>query len=118
VLIAFNVWLAVDAATASAIARSVRTSGGGPPGVRALGFFLGGERGPLSQVSMNLIDPEATGIDDAFDAVSAAASRRGAPIVATEIVGLVPERFLPDPNKDAARLLMTPGRSLESALRS
>jgi hypothetical protein len=38
------------------------------------------------------------------------------PIIRTELVGLVPERYLPDPNAAAAQLLSEPGRSLEAAL--
>ena len=113
VLIAFNVWLRAGEDEARAIAEGVRTSGGGPPGIRALGVALGDG---VSQVTMNLIDPAAIGIDDAFELVAAGADAVGAEITATEIVGLVPDRFLPDPDATAARLLMESGRSLESAL--
>jgi glutamate formiminotransferase len=111
-LIAFNVWLEGDASVAAAIAARVRTSGGGPPGVRALGLAMG-DRGH-AQVSMNLTDPATTGIDRVFEAVEALAEKEGVRIAATEIVGLVEERFLP--KGKAARLLMAPGRSVESAL--
>ena len=113
VLIAFNVWLRVDGEVAKQIASEVRTTGGGPPGIRALGVPL--EDG-LSQVTMNLIEPAVTGIDESFAVVAAGAAARGAEVTATEIVGLVPERFMPDPDATAARLLREPGRSLESAL--
>jgi glutamate formiminotransferase len=66
---------------------------------------------------MNLTRPWETGIDDAFAVVEEAATRMGVPIAATEIVGLVPEASLPNPDKKAARLLIAPGRSVESALR-
>ena len=112
-LIAFNVWLQADSATARSIAAAVRSSGGGPPGIRALGLRIDEL---LSQVSMNLVDPEVTGIDMAFEAVRAAAAERGAEIHASEIVGLVPERYMPDPDAQSARLLMTPGRCLDPLL--
>jgi glutamate formiminotransferase len=112
-LIAFNVWLKADSASARDIAAAVRSSGGGPPGIRALGLRIDDF---LSQVSMNLVDPEITGIDAAFEAVHAAAAERGAEIHATEIVGLVPERYMPDPDAQAARLLVTPGRCLDPLL--
>lgn len=112
-LIAFNVWLATDEARADQIAQAVRESGGGAPGIRALGLDMGHGR---SQVSMNLIDPAVTGIEAAFDLVEREARVVGARVLATEIVGLVPERFLPGPETQAARLLVTPGRSLESVL--
>jgi glutamate formiminotransferase len=65
---------------------------------------------------MNLTDPEVTGIDDAFDVVARAARTQGVKVIATEIVGLVPERFMPDQDAEAARLLIKPGRSVETAL--
>jgi glutamate formiminotransferase len=73
--------------------------------------------GDEMQISLNLVEPARTGIDQAFAAVSRSAKRHRAPLVATEIVGLVAERYLPDPNGEAARLLMRPGRSLESVWR-
>ena len=114
VLIAFNVWLQAPVEVARTIARAVRVASGGPPRLRALGLDI--DDAPTSQVAMNLIDPERTGIDRAFEAVQANAARFEARILATEIVGLVPERFLPDPDAQAARLLMAPGRSIEAAL--
>jgi glutamate formiminotransferase len=115
VLIAFNVWIDAGVEAAREIASSVRSEAGGLPGIRALGLWLGSRS--LSQVSMNLVDPPTTGIDSAYDAVEREAIAAGVDIVATEIVGLVPERFMPDPDAQAARLLVKPGRSLESALR-
>ncbi len=109
-LIAFNVWLECDVGAARKIASEVRKL----PGVRALGLAMGG---PFSQVSMNLIAPEETSIDAAFDAVETAAVVSGVLVTGTEIVGLVPERHLPDPEREAARKLIAPGRSLESVLR-
>lgn len=112
-LIAFNVWLHGDARIARAVAARVRSAGGGPPAVRALGLAVDADR---SQVSMNLVDPATTGIEQAFEEVEKSALAAGARVAATEIVGLVPERYAPDPKSKAARLLMRPSRSLESAL--
>lgn len=111
-LIAFNVWLQGGVDLARRIAAGVRSSGGGPPGVRAIGVRVGDR----SQVSMNLVAPEVTGIDAAYEAVEARVGELGGLVTATEIVGLVPERYRPAPNRQAARLLTTPGRTLESAL--
>ena len=113
-LIAFNAWLRCDLREARAIAAVVRETSGGLPGVRALGLVLA--RSGMSQVSMNLTKPAVTGIDDAFETVAAEARRRNIAVTSTEIVGLVPARFMPDPTREAARLLMKPGRSLESLL--
>jgi glutamate formiminotransferase len=108
VLIAFNVWIEADPATARAIARAVRS-----PAVRALGLPM---REGTAQISMNLIAPQRIGVDRVFATVEGECRRHEIRVTATEIVGLVPERFMPDPSKEAARLLMQPGRSLESAL--
>ena len=112
-LIAFNVWLKCHIATARWIAGELRSS---PTlgGVRALGLPIDSE---LCQVSMNLTDPDATGAQEAFEATVALATQRGAGVSRTEIVGLVPERYLPPPDATAARLLIKPGRSVEAALR-
>lgn len=112
-LIAFNIWLRGSGAAAEAVAARVRTAGGGPEGIRALGWSMSES---LAQVSMNLVAPDQTGIDRAWDEVARWCRHENLDIVATELVGLVPERYLPDPNKEAARLLIEPGRSLETAL--
>lgn len=112
-LIAFNVWLRSSIDQARAAATSVREATGGPPGIRAFGLRVDDR---LTQVSMNLVDPATTGVDAAFAAVERAAEGVGAMVVATELVGLVPARFMPDPHKEAARLLIEPGRTLEAAL--
>ncbi|MFN2587613.1 MAG: glutamate formiminotransferase [Actinomycetota bacterium] len=112
VLVAFNVWLRCDAATAREIAATVRADRA-LAGVRALGFDLGGGR---AQVSMNLTEPARTGVDAVHGAVAALAADLGVRVLGTEIVGVPPERFMPDPDAQAARLLIKPGRSLEAAL--
>ena len=62
-LVAFNLLLDTDrVGAAKRIAASLRESGGGPPGVRALGFFLEG-RGQ-AQVSVNLTDCDRTSLLD------------------------------------------------------
>jgi glutamate formiminotransferase len=112
-LIAFNVNLAADLPAARSIASSLRGTTGGLPGVRALAFPL---RQGTSQISMNLTEPHRAGIDAAFDAIVAAAAERGLRIEGCEVVGLVTERFLPTPGKQAARLLQQPDLCLESKL--
>jgi glutamate formiminotransferase len=114
-LIAFNVNLRSQPTIARSIAASVRESGGGLPGVRALAFPLQPE---ICQISMNLTQPELIGIDLAFDAVAVAARSATAEVIECEVVGLVPARFLPDPEKQAARLLKQPDLCLEAKLRS
>ena len=67
---------------------------------------------------MNLVSPDETGIDRAFEELARRAQQEGVDVIGSEIVGLPLERHLPDPQREAARLLIKPGRSLESALRS
>ena len=80
--------LDVDLAVARSVARVVRERDGGLPGVRALGFALGSKgRG---QVSMNLTDLAATGVEAACEAVRRAVADRGGHVTAVELVGLLP----------------------------
>jgi glutamate formiminotransferase len=102
-LIAFNVYLdGTDEDAAREIARAVRTSGGGLPALRAIGFLVP-ERGSVT-VSMNLVDHEVTGIVDAFDAVAREAGSRGLGITDSEIVGLVPEAAITEGDIARVRL--------------
>jgi glutamate formiminotransferase len=89
VLIAYNVWLAGDDLDAArAIARTVRTSGGGLPAVQALGLPLASRR--RAQVSMNLLDYRVTPLPAVFDRVRAEAARVGVLVDRAELVGLAP----------------------------
>lgn len=93
-LVAFNLYLdGTDEATAKAIARSVRESGGGLPSVRAIGFAVP-ERNGVVTLSMNLVDHEVTGLRAAFDRVSLLAAEHGMAVTDSEIVGLVPASAL------------------------
>lgn len=92
-LIAFNINLRTeDVLLARKIASVVRARGGGLPFVKALGFELS-SRG-LVQVSMNLVNYEATGITQAYEAVRRAAAALQVEIFSAEIVGLVPQNAL------------------------
>ena len=87
-LIAFNVNLRGDVATARAIAAVVRERGGGFPGVRALGLDL--PRAGLVQVSMNVEDWEAAALHDIVARIDEEAQARGAEVAGSELVGLMP----------------------------
>jgi glutamate formiminotransferase/glutamate formiminotransferase/formiminotetrahydrofolate cyclodeaminase len=88
-LIAFNVNLrSGDVHAARAIASAVRESGGGFPGVRALGLSL--PRVGLVQVSMNVEDWEAAALHDIVARVTEEAEARGIEVVGSELVGLMP----------------------------
>jgi glutamate formiminotransferase len=87
-LIAFNVNVRGELEVARTIAGVVRESGGGFPGVRALGLDL--PRAGLVQVSMNVEDWEAAALHDIVARVEEEARSRGAQVVGSELVGLMP----------------------------
>jgi glutamate formiminotransferase len=87
-LIAFNVNLRGSLAVAREVAAVVRERGGGFPGVRALGLDL--PRAGLVQVSMNVEDWEAAALHEIVDRIAAEAAARGAEVVGSELVGLMP----------------------------
>jgi glutamate formiminotransferase len=87
-LIAFNVNLRGSLDTARQIAGAVRESGGGFPGVRALGLDL--PTAGLVQVSMNVEDWEAAALHDIVSRIEEEAQARSAEVVGSELVGLMP----------------------------
>lgn len=92
-LIAYNIHLQTrDIAIAKSIAKTVRSSSGGLPFVKALGIDLPSRR--LVQVSMNLTDFEQTSLYTAFEAVRKEAIKCGVQIAGSEIVGLIPEKAM------------------------
>jgi glutamate formiminotransferase len=95
-LIAFNLELETgDLADAQAIARAVRASNGGMPGVQALGLVLP-SRGAV-QVSLNVVDVDASPLVEVVERVREIAAERGATLGASELVGLLPERAAAEP---------------------
>ena len=87
-LAALNVELeGADVALAREIAALLRESGGGLPGVRAIGIDLGGGR---TQVSTNVHDPLAVPLAEVIERVRRLAAERGARPLVAEVVGLVP----------------------------
>ena len=106
-LVAFNLELeSNDLGLAREIAAALRESGGGFPGVRALGLALA-DRGRV-QVSFNVHDHRAVALRDIV-----AATRARAPVACAELVGLAPAvafegfpRDLPVRGFDPARHLI------------
>jgi glutamate formiminotransferase len=93
VLIAWNINLDTDdVETARAIARAIRASSGGLPCVKALGVRLA-SRG-VAQVTMNLTDFETTPMHVVYEAVRREAKARGAGILSSEIIGLMPRKAI------------------------
>ena len=87
-LIAFNVNLLGSLDAARKIAAVVREAGGGFPGVRAIGLDL--PRAGVVQVSMNVEDWEAAALHELVARVEVEASARGAEVIGSELVGLMP----------------------------
>ena len=87
-LAAFNVELdSVDPEIARAVAAGLRESGGGLPGVRAIGLPLSSGR---TQVSTNVHDPLAVPLAEVVERVRTLAAPLGARPLEAEVVGLVP----------------------------
>jgi glutamate formiminotransferase len=92
-LIAYNVTLSTrDLSVAKRIARRVRERDGGLLHLKALGFEL--ESRGVVQVSMNLTSYERTNLHQAFEAVRREAETEGVEVLASELVGLVPQAAL------------------------
>jgi glutamate formiminotransferase / 5-formyltetrahydrofolate cyclo-ligase len=91
-LAAFNVELdSGDLEVARSVAAGLRESGGGLPGVRAIGLLLSSGRG---QVSTNVHDPLAVPLGTVVERVRELAVALGARPLEAELVGLVPAAAL------------------------
>lgn len=87
-LIAYNIYLDTEnVATARAIAKEIRASGGGLSGVKAMGVLAHG----MAQISMNITDFHQTSVADAYAAVKHKAARHRVQPVRGELIGLLPE---------------------------
>jgi glutamate formiminotransferase / 5-formyltetrahydrofolate cyclo-ligase len=87
-LIAYNIYMDTEnVATARAIAKEIRASGGGLSGVKAMGVLAHG----MAQISMNITDFRQTSVADAYAAVKRQAARHRAQPVRGELIGLLPE---------------------------
>ncbi len=113
-LIAFNVYLTTeDVGVAKEIARTVRTSSGGLPNVKALGMLVDG----IAQVSMNLTNYEETPIAQVVEAIRQEAEDHGVGIRNSELVGLIPQAALVNAAQWYLQLdLFEPDQVLESRL--
>jgi glutamate formiminotransferase len=86
-LVAYNLYLdSNDVAVVRAIAREIRASGS-LKGVKAIGVLANGR----AQLSLNILDVEATPVSHVFRAVSHLASQHKVSLLEGELIGLVPE---------------------------
>jgi glutamate formiminotransferase len=114
-LIAYNFYLNTDnVEVAKAIAKTIRESSGGMPGVKALGLLVDGQ----AQVSMNLVDYTQSPLHCVMDRVSALAAAQGYALERSELIGLIPQEAIV---QAAAHYLKLPdfhaGRIVENAIR-
>lgn len=113
-LVAYNIYLDTpDVAIAKEIAKTIRTSSGGLPGVQASGFSVEG----LAQVSMNLLDIDVTSPAAVYVAVEAEAKKRGVGIQKSEVVGLIPERGILGAGAERLKLPDAADHLLEAKIR-
>ena len=109
-LAAFNVVLdSSDLELGKTVARAVRAR---LAGVRVLPMWL--ESRSLVQISMNLTDPEQSGLWAAFAAVSEEAGKLGASVVSSELIGLASLGVLLEAARGALKLdALDPARVVE-----
>jgi glutamate formiminotransferase/glutamate formiminotransferase/formiminotetrahydrofolate cyclodeaminase len=115
-LVAYNVELATtEVEIARSVAAAVRESGGGMPGVQAIGLHL--PRSRRVQVSMNVLELERSPLHEVVLRVGSEAAARGVSVAGGELVGLVPRSVV---EAAAAAGVEVPGvdpsRTLEHAL--
>jgi len=101
-LVAYNLEVDGDLGVAREIASAVRESSGGLSGVQAIGLRL--PRSGRVQVSMNLVDIDATPLHKVVRRVEDEARARAAHVTGGELVGLVPERVLDDAKRAGVAL--------------
>ncbi len=105
---AFNVELdSGDLELARSVAAGLRESGGGLPGVRAVGLPLSSGR---AQVSTNVHDPLAVTLGEVVERVRALAASLGARPLEAELVGLIPAAALAGYPEDVPIRDFDPGR--------
>lgn len=102
-LIAYNFYLTTsDVEVAKSIAKRIRFSSGGLPGVKAMGLLVEGQ----AQVSMNLVDFTQTPLHAVMEHVLAMAAEAGVDVDRSELVGLIPQEAV---LQAAAHFLRLPG---------
>lgn len=94
-LIAFNVYLDTnDVKPARLIAKKIRESSGGFPGLQAIGLLVKG----YAQVSMNLLDYHKTSMKTIVGAIQTEAAAFGIEPLYTELIGMLPKDALSGTN--------------------
>ena len=115
-LVAFNIYLnSSEVQAAKEIAGRIRETGGGLPGVQALGFFLPSRN--QAQVSINVTNYRQTPLLTVYEKVREEASQLGLQVVSSELIGLVPQEAFPDSTHELLQLEnFHPGLVLENRI--
>lgn len=110
-LIAYNVNLKTeDLALAKEIAKKIREKDGGLPGIKAMGFAVDVPRSDAlassrcAQVSMNVCNFQATGLERVYREIETLARAKGVEILESELVGLAPRASLPPGTAERIKL--------------
>lgn len=112
-LLAWNVYLHdVGLEDASRIASTIRESGGGFRGLRALAFRL--PRRDAVQISMNLEDLGATSPMDVYMRIDSLAREHGGRAAETEVIGMMPDELVLSAAAAGMQLLEPDNRRLLS----
>ena len=111
-LIAFNVYLnTADPAPARKIARQIRESSGGLPGLQAIGLRVKG----MAQVSMNLLDFRKTSMKTVFSVIREKDAELGCAPLYTELIGMLPSAALEGTSAEELMIRdFSPDRILEN----
>lgn len=103
ILLAWNVFVdGVSHEEAKSIAATIRETGGGFPGLRALALELP-ERGE-TQISMNLEDIEAVSPMRVFERIETLVAECGGQVTETEVIGMLPDELVLSAAADRLRL--------------
>lgn len=88
-LVAFNIYFdSSDVSVVRQMAKRIRASSGGLPGVKAMGVIVRGQ----AQLSMNITDLQAVSIAQAYEKAAELAMQQRIALVRTELIGLLPEQ--------------------------
>ena len=116
ILVAFNISLNTkNEAIAAAIARKMRSSGGGLlPALRAIGWYM--EDFGCAQVSMNLLDYRITSPLQVWETCKALAAASDTELIGCEVIGLIPESCITEAGRFALQLQDDENTTSEDAI--
>ena len=113
-LIAFNINLNTrDVLPAKQIAAKIRQSGGGLPGVKAIGWYM--ENFDRAQISCNITDFRKAPLHTVFEKCQQYATKLGLKATGCELVGLIPLEALLNTGRHYAPAQTNPAKLIQTA---